>query len=230
MDVAEAVLEARDDVVAKVDGRDRLAEARGRRRRAGRGEGVDRHVLAAQHPVQVGIRDAHDAHAVALERCQPLRVVILPPHALVSARGRASLPAAGWPASSSTTRTGMRLRPFVKFERRRAGEARSARSTRCAAAAARTAPRISSRARCAPRQKCGPPRPNAACTSRLRVRSRRCGSGKASGSRLAAANQTTTLSPSRIVSPRSSVSRDRRAAEVPDRRRRSGSARRRPTA
>ena len=40
-----------------------------------------------------------------------------------------------------------------------------------------------------------------------RVTSKRCGSGKTSGSRLAAENQSTTLSPFRIVCPRSSTSR-----------------------
>ena len=71
----------------------------------------------------------------------------------------------------------------------------------------RSAPAARARARCAPRQKCGPPRPNAACIVAARVRGRGGpGRGRPSGSRLADANQTTTLSPARIACPASSVS------------------------
>ena len=87
-----------------------------------RGEEADRHVLAAQHAVQIGVGDAHDAHTVALERRQPLRL-----RHLASARfvgpcrsGEPTTPIAARQVAS-TTRTGRRLRPFVKFERRRAG-------------------------------------------------------------------------------------------------------------
>ena len=54
VDVAEAVLEAGDDVVAQVDRRDRLAELEAPARRPSSAKTLDRHVLAAQHAVQIG--------------------------------------------------------------------------------------------------------------------------------------------------------------------------------
>ena len=58
--------------------------------------------------------------------------------------------------------------------------------------------RISMRARLAPRQKCGPPPPNAMCGLGSRPTSKVSGSSKTLSSRLAEAWKKTTLSPAAI--------------------------------
>ena len=65
---------------------------------------------------------------------------------------------------------------------------------------------ISMRARFAPRQKCGPPPPKAMWLLGDRVTSKVSGLSKADSSRLAEVCQNTTLSPSLICWPCSSMS------------------------
>ena len=96
VDVAEPVLEAGDDVVAQVDRGDRLAEVEAGLGDVG-GEDVDRYVLAAQHAVQVGVGDAHDAHALLLESLQHVRPRHLASAPIVARGGRPSVPAVSRP-------------------------------------------------------------------------------------------------------------------------------------
>ena len=74
--------------------------------------------------------------------------------------------------------TGRCLMPATIFERRRAG-APSDRSTGTRRASSSNNTRISSRARLAPRQKCGPPPPKATCSLGRRSMSKRNGSAMA---------------------------------------------------
>ena len=70
-----------------------------------------------------------------------------------------------------------------------------------------SATRASSRARCIPRQTCGPCA-NARCSLAFaRSISKRSGSGKVAGSRFAPVSETVTRSPRRIDAPASSTSR-----------------------
>src|SRR5439155_1304701 len=81
------------------------------------------------------------------------------------------------------------------FDRRRTGSPAGSTSPSRSSTAENMA-RICTRARWAPRQKWGPC-PNVRCSLGERAGSNRSGSGNISGSRLAAENHTTTLSPAR---------------------------------
>ena len=107
--------------------------------------------------------------------------------------------------------------PATMLERRGAG-APSDRSTGTRRASSSNSTRSSSRARLAPRQKCGPPPPNATCSLGWRSMSKRNGSSNTSSSRLAETYQRLTLSPAFSAWPRSSVSRGDVAPQVHDRR------------
>src|SRR5690242_13064368 len=102
-------------------------------------------------------------------------------------------------------RTGRYLSPLVKLDRiRRGSPASSNRLTRRARAASTTL--TSSRARCTPRHRCGPPRPKDRCRFGLRPTSKTSGSANSASSRFPDKYQRITLSPARIAAPPSSVS------------------------
>src|SRR5437773_428271 len=106
---------------------------------------------------------------------------------------------------SGVKRTGIRLMPLMKFERKRSTGPASSMSGRRRSSSSNMI-WISRRARLAPRQKwC--PMPKARCSFGVRPTSKRSACGKTSSSRLAEPYQTVSLSPSRIGWPRSSASR-----------------------
>ena len=107
--------------------------------------------------------------------------------------------------------------PLMKFERRRGTSPVSSISGMRSSSSSNIT-RISSLARLAPRQKWGPPLPNATCSLGLRVMSKRNGSSNIVSSRLAEMYQKTTLSPSLICLAAQLDVVGRGAAEVHHRR------------
>src|SRR5690348_18037611 len=112
-----------------------------------------------------------------------------------------------WPLSyraavrqTGMMRTGRALRPLVKLDRIRRGcPASSNRATRRASAASTI--RTSSRARWAPRHRCGPPRPKLRCRLGARPTSNTSGPANSVSSLLPDTYQSTTLSPALIAAP-----------------------------
>src|SRR5215212_9642968 len=103
------------------------------------------------------------------------------------------------------TRTGRRLMPLKKLERRRSGGPMSSNpSTRLSISS--KAMRTSSRARWAPRQWWMPPGPNATCLLGSRPTSNMSGFSKTVSSRLPETSQVVTLAPAGISVSASTVS------------------------
>src|SRR3712207_7078720 len=105
------------------------------------------------------------------------------------------------------TRTGRRLMPLKKLERRRSGGPMSSNPLTRPSISSK-AMRTSRRARCAPRQWWMPPGPKAMCLFGWRPTSKVSGSSKTSSSRLPETSQVVTLAPAGIFVPASSVSCD----------------------
>ncbi len=134
-EVDVALLAADDRRVAEVGRHDRRAEGD-----ALLGEMLelrDRDVLAARDPVQVGVEEPDGADASLLQRADVL-------------------------AGHATTRTGSRLTPLKKFERSRSGAPGRLDPVEVRQHLLEPDSDLQ-RARCAPRQKCGPPRPKVRC-------------------------------------------------------------------
>ena len=108
-------------------------------------EVAQRDVLAARDAVQVGVEEPNGPHALLPQLVRD-RLRVVRRHSLAPRVGHA------------VTRTGMRLMPLKKFERSRTGSPVSSRRDRYGAISS-SQTLISSFARCAPRQKCGPPSP-----------------------------------------------------------------------
>src|SRR5215212_2459547 len=105
----------------------------------------------------------------------------------------------------TVTRTGRRLIPLKKLERRRSGGPMSSNpSTRLSISS--KVMRISSRARWAPRQWWMPPGPNATCLLGSRPTSNVSGFSKTVSSRLPETSQVVTLAPAGISVSASTVS------------------------
>ena len=128
----------------------------------------DRDVLAARDAVQVGVEQPDGADAEAAHRPDGgLGLVVL-------TQLRASF-------AQERTCTGRRLMPLKKFERRRVGGPASSMRSRYGIISSSQI-FTSSFARCAPRQKCGPPSPKVRCRLGARPTSRRYGSANFSSS------------------------------------------------
>src|SRR3954454_24930101 len=105
---------------------------------------------------------------------------------LAASGARAPVPIALDPAHRAPVIVaGSRLRPLMNDALSRSGSPETSRSGSLSNSVRKATP-ISRRARWAPRQKCGPWPPKPTCGFGSRARSKTCGSGNTSGSRLAA--------------------------------------------